>query len=297
MLSRFEDARARPDVPIPAKGVIIVFRHQMRARCPVRDLIWASVILLSHAALAVAFQSSVMPLSEYASDSPRFVLRLLTMAALVGPLLYMPISAVLGSFAAPPISRFEETQAMLLTRLSPFDVCAGRLLASLWPVISAILGSFALSLAAQLSRRTTPDGYTNVLMVHLVLLTSAIAVGAAGQLAAMRIRPGRVLARGIGIATGLAVFSVSGLFLANSTIQRMEDPTRLIYAVLLINPAVAATTALQADVLRIPSIYARTDAHDYPFLYPPPAASCAVFAGCGAVALALSSLWLRRAYR
>jgi hypothetical protein len=255
------------------------------------------VILLSHVVIAVALQSAVMPLNEYTSNSPRFLQRLLTMSALAGPLLYLPIAALLGSFAVPALSRFEETQSMLLTRLSALDICVGRLLASLWPVTSAILGSCALSLAIQLNRRSAAGGYTNVLMEHLVLLTSAIAIGAIGFLAAMRLRPGRVLARGLGIATAAAALSVSALFLLNSTIRSLEDPTRLIYAALLINPAGAATTALQADILRVPGIYERTNAHDYPFLYPPAGMSCLVFAGIAASALAASSLRLRRAYR
>jgi hypothetical protein len=173
MLSRFQVARVRPEPILLCKGIYSVFRQQMRARCPIRDLIWTSIIVLSHAALAVALQSMIAPLSEYTSNSPRSLLRLLTMAALVGPLLYMPIAAVLGTFAVPPVSRFEETQSMLLTRLTALDVCAGRFLASLWPVISAILASCAISLAIQLCRRVTPDGYTNVLMVHLSASASA----------------------------------------------------------------------------------------------------------------------------
>ena len=302
MLSWFQVSRARRAVQfVPGRGVCVVFQRQMRARCPFRDLIWMAVLVLCHAALSLGLQSMVMPAREYASNPPHFLLRWLSMAALVGPLLYLPIAAALGAFAAPPISRFEETQSMLLTRLTPFDVCAGRLFASLWPLITAILAVCALALSAQLIWRPLPrgstDGYIAILLMHMVLLCAAFAIGAIGFLFAIRRRPGRTLARGTCVAVAGAVLSMSILFLANSMIRRLDNPTSLIYGALLVNPATAATTALHLDILRMPWLYERTDAPEYPFTYPSPLASCALFATAGGVALAVSSVRLRRAYQ
>ena len=223
------------------------------------------------------------------------------MVALAGPLLYLPCAAVLGALAAPPASRFEHTQSMLLTRLTAFDVCAGRLLSWLWPVISALLASCAISLTVQLVRRPLlpgmAAGYTNILTMHLAQLTAALLTGAIGLLIAMRRRPGRVWERGAAAALIGAGLAVVALLLADPAIRRMDDPTWLISSLLLFNPAIAATSALQSDTLRLPWVYDRTVAPEYPFLYPPPLASCAVFAGGALVALGLASVRMRRAYR
>jgi hypothetical protein len=273
----------------------------MRARCPVRDLIWMSVLLLCHESIALWLQSTMIPLTEYESNTPRFLFRWLTMAALAGPLIYLPCSAVIGAIAAPPASRFEETQAMLLTRLAPIDVCAGRLLAWLWPVISAVLASCALSLAVQLIWRPvlpgSPDGYAAIIIMHLAMLSSVLLIGAIGFLIAMRRRPGRIWERGAIGALLAAGFLLFAMLPADALIRKMDDPTRLIYSLLLVNPAVAAGTSLQVDTLRLKWIYERTAAHEYPFLYPPPLASCALFAGGAAAALGLAAARLRRAYR
>lgn len=285
----------------PGSGVLVVFRQQMRARRPIRDLIWMTVLVGCHAALAIALRSATMPMAEYSSDTPRFLLRLVSMAALVGPLLYLPISAGLGAFAAPPASRFEETQSMLLTHLSPFDVCAGRLLAWMWPVTSSVLASCALVLAGQLASRAILDGsaagYAAIVAAHAVLLAASFATGAIALLFAVRQRPGRVWARGAVAGLAVAAVALSALFVVNPLVRRMDNPTTLISGALLINPSIAASAAYGMDALRIPWLYERTEAPEYPFSYPPPLASCAVFAGSALVALTISSMRLRRAYR
>ena len=65
----------RPETPPPGSGILLVFRQGMRARCPVRDLIWMSVLVLMHQGLALALQSAFIPLAEYSSELPRFLLR------------------------------------------------------------------------------------------------------------------------------------------------------------------------------------------------------------------------------
>ena len=63
-------------------------------------------------------------------------------------------------------------------------------------------------------------------------------------------------------------------------------------------PAAAVTTALQFDVLRSSDwIYNRTVAPEYPFAYPAPLTSAGLFLFVSVVALSISALRLRRAYR
>ena len=300
MLSRFQVSRPGRS-GTRTGGIPVVFQQQMRGRRPWRDLIWMGVLVVCQEAIAAGLQAAVMPLREYSGDTPHFLHRWLSMAALAAPLLYLPLAAVLGALAAPQVSRFEETQSMLLTHLTPLDLCAGRLLACLWPLISALLASCAISLTVQLVWRPlapeSADGYVAIFVMHLVLLTSVVAIGAIGFLFAMRRRPGRVWARGTVVALMAAVLAVTGLFLVNAVVRRLDNPTGLIYGMLLINPATASTSALRMDVLRVPWLYERTDAPEYPFNYPPPLASCALFSASAVAALALSAARLRRAYR
>jgi len=254
-----------------------------------------------HLGAAAAIQSAATPLSEYTGDAPRFLHRWFGMTALIAPLVYLPAAAVLGALATPSAARFEETQSMLLTRLLPIEVCIGRLLASLWPVISAIMTCCAVGFILQLVWRPllpgSADGYLTIALMHIVMLSSVLCIGAVAFYCAMRRRPGSVPARGAGLALAAAALALLGLFLANPLIRKLENPTPLIYGLLLANPATAGATALHADVLRYRWIYERTDAPEYPFSYPPPWATCALFAGGAAGALCLSSVRLRRAYR
>jgi hypothetical protein len=309
MLSRFQVTL--PSISrftVPGAGLPAIFRRQMRCRCPFRDLIWMTVLVISQYGLALGLQPVVMGITEFASDTPRFWLRLLTMSALVAPLLYLPAAAILGAFAAPPISQFEETQSILMTRLTAFDVCAGRLLASLWPALSAILASCGFSLAVQLVWRpgqllwhsvqpASPEGYGAILQMHLVLLMAVLAIGAIGYLFAIRRRPGRVWARGASFGLGVAALAIFGLFLVDSRIRTMQDPTGLINGLLAINPATAAAAALGADVLRFPFPYNHTVAPEYPFIYPPTLLTCGLYLIVAVCALGVSSIRLRRAYR
>lgn len=286
---------------LPGTGVLIVFQQQMRARCPVRDLIWTAVLIGCHVAIFVGLQAVLIPNAQYVGEAPSMLKQWMTMSSLTGPILYLPVAAVLGALAAPSAAQFAETQSMLLTRLAPIDICVGRVFAWLWPVLSAILGSCALWFTAQLIWRpllaVSAEGYIAIGVMNLVLMTAALAAGAIAFLFAMRRRPGRVVARGVAAALIASTLALAGLFIANPAIDRMDNPTALIFGLLLVNPATAAATAIHVDSLRLAWLYERTDAPAYPFRYPSPLGSCALFAGCAVGALALSSVRLRRAYR
>lgn len=286
---------------LPGRGAWMVFLQEILRRCPIRDLIWMTVLLLCLETIAIAVQSSVMPLTEYGASSPRFLARWMGMLALSAPLILLPIAACLGAAAAPPVSRFEQTQSMLLTRLTAMDICMGKLLAAIWPAITATLASCALMLVVQVAWRPlmpgTPQGYPAILMVHFVLLSAVVAVAAIAFVFALRRRPGRIWARGAGAGVAAALIGLSALFLLNPIVRRMNDPTRLIYALLLINPATASTAAVNMDALRLPWLYERTDAPEYRFEYPSPTLTAAIYLGAAVGAMQVAASRLRRAYR
>jgi hypothetical protein len=284
----------------PLYGVAVVFRRQMRSRNAWRDLAWTGALLGGLLALSDALQRTWAQSSVYSGNAPDFLLRWLAMGAAGAALLLLPCAAVLGAGAVPPQSEFEATQTALLTHLTAFDICAGRLLAGLWPVLSTLLASCAFWLAAQLGWRFVPGalhGFGPICVAHLTLLCAVFMVGAVGFLFATRRRPGRLWGRGATVALLWALFCMTTLFLANPLLLRLQDPTRLIAGTLLLNPASAVTTAFDMDVLRTNWLYDRTDAPQYPFVYPPPLASAGLFALLGGGALGLSAMRLRRAYR
>ena len=47
----------------------------------------------------------------------------------------------------------------------------------------------------------------------------------------------------------------------------------------MINPISGVCSALNKDILRVPWIYNRTEAPEYPFLYPSPFATAALYGG------------------
>jgi len=189
---------------------------------------------------------------------------------------------------------------MLLTRLTAFDLCAGRLLAWLWPLESAVFASLAVWLTVKLvwiPEETPGPGHVDILVAHAVLLLEVLAAGAVAFLCALRRRPGRVWLRGTLVALALVGAGVTGLFALNPVVRRMEDPTRLIDGLLTVNPAMGPVSAMRADVLRIPWLYVRTDAAEYPFEYPSPLLTMALYGAIAGGAAAASAVRLRRAYR
>lgn len=285
---------------MPLYGVAVVFRRQMRSRHAGRDLAWTGALLGGLLALSAALQRTWAQSSIYSGNAPDFLLRWLTMGAAGAALLLLPCAAVLGAGAVPPQSEFEATQTALLTRLTAFDLCAGRLLAGLWPLLSTLLASCAFWLAAQLGWRFVPGalhGFGPIFVAHLALLCAVFMVGAVGFLFATRLRPGRLWGRGATVALLWALFCMTALFLVSPMLSRLKDPTRLIAGTLLINPVSTITTAFDLDALRTNWLYDQTDAPQYSFAYPPPLASAGLFALIGSGALGLSALRLRRAYR
>lgn len=292
--------RVREGFALPGSGTVVVFRQQMRGRCAWRDLIWTGVILLAHLAIAAGLQTALMPNMEYTGEVPRFLMRWLTMGAVSAAFLYLPCAAVMGAGAVPPVEKFEATQSALLTRLTPLNLCMGRLFAALWPLLSALMASCAFWLAAQVAWRFVHgplDGSGPIFLAHLVLLCAVYMVGAIGFLFALRRRPGRAWGRGAGIAGILTALLLSGLLLLNPLIRKMSDPTQVINSALLVNPAIATAAAFKMDTLRLKWLYEHTDAPEYPFSYPEPQMSAALFAGMGLLAQGLSAALLRRAYR
>ena len=253
-----------------------------------------------HQALALALQSAFIPLAEYNSELPRFLVRWISMSGLVGALLLLPIASVLGAMAVPPRARFEQTQSALMTHLTPLDLCAGRLLASLWPVLTSLLASCGFWLVVQILWRSVPGavaGYTAIVLMHFVLFCAVFMVG--GWRSCWPRAGGRDGRGDVARALGYSgpTLCIAGILLVNPIVRRMNDPTRLISAALVVNPASAAAVSLKMDVLRLPWLYEHSDAPEYPFAYPPVWASCLIFAGIGVGAMALAARRTLHAYR
>ncbi len=285
---------------LPLSGVAVVLRRQMRSRRVWRDLAWAGVLLGVLLALSAVLQVTWAQVSIYSGSAPRFLLRWLTMGAAGAAFLLLPCAAVLGAGAAPSSVEREATLSALMTRLTAFDICAGRLLAGLWPLEAALLASCALWMAAQLGWGFVPGalhGLGPILAAHLVLLCAVFMIGAVGFLFALRGRSGRLWGRGAAAALLLVAFCLTAIFLSEPQIRRRDDPTRLIEGALLLNPVAAVATALDLDVLRTNWLYDHTSAPEYPFTYPAPLASAGLFAAIGAAALGGAAFRLRRSYR
>ena len=281
------------------EGFATVFRRQMRAHSPWTDLLLATALPGLLLWITHTVEDRYAPFFHRGGD-PDFLTRwgILSIAALL--LICGPLACLCGADAVPPIGQFEATQSALLTRLTPSELCAGRLLAGLWLPISMVLTSCAFWLVADLIAHHVAGHATvfgALFQAHCVLLCFVGFLGAIAFLCALRRRPGRNWGRGAGVAFLAMVGCTGALFALNPLIDRMNDPSHLIEAGLWVNPVAAVVGPFQIDLLREDWLYNRTDAHDYPFVYPWPAASALLFALAGSGAIGLSARRLRRAYR
>ncbi len=282
----------------PGAGIPLVFLLQLRGRCPIRDLIWTAVLTLSHLSVSIALQTQLGVLREYNATS-RLLSDILTMESIAIPFIFLLLAAVFGAMAAPNSAQSHGVQSQLLTRLTAFDICAGRLLAALWVPILALTLSCALWLFAQGIRRfvhVTDNGVLPVLLMFLTQFLALISTGALSMLFALTRKPASNWGRGALIGALWSLFSLTGILACNDFLRRMEDPTRIINALLLINPATTAASALNHDLLRRSFIYERTVAPQYLFCYPDVWQSVLFFGVLALFALGAASWRLRRAY-
>ena len=239
-------------------------------------------------------------ISVYSSNAVRFLLRWLTTEMIAAALLLPCAGAILGAGAVPISGEREAIQAMLLTRLSAWEIVTGRLLAALWAPFCVLGVSLAVWVAMQLPVQFSPGsagGIGPILTAHAVLLAVLLMSGATGFLFAVRSRPGRAWERGAALSLCLSTGCVFGLFALNRPIRHLDNPTTLIEAVLLINPVTGVSAALNKDILRVPWIYNRTEAPEYPFVYPAPSATAGTLALIALIAQAGASTMFRRSYR
>ena len=292
--------QAKAERRSPLSGAALVFRQQRRGRRYGRDLLGAFGLLALLLAIAAGLQSLFFgQISVYSNNEVRLLLRWLTTETIAAALLLPCAGAILGSGAVPVSAEREAIQALLLTRLTAWDIVAGRLLAALCVPFCVLGISLTGWLAAQYGFRFSPGslaGLGPILAAHGVLLAMLTMSGAAGFLCALCVRPGRSWERGALLSLLLSVLCIFGLFALNGPIRRIENPTALIEAALLINPVTGVSAALDKDILRVPWIYKRTEAPEYPFLYPPPLATAGVLMLIAAGAQTAAALRLRRSY-
>ena len=258
-------------IHLPGAGVWTVFIQEMRRRYRVRGAIWTLVLSVTHLAFAFALQSNLLPLTEYSPPVDRTLSRVIMMEAITIPCLFLLLASVIGALVAPGKSEMKAIEAQLLTRLSAFDVCAGRLLAGHWNlIVSLTLSSIVWMLLNEVFRFEKPvaSGNFGILFVFIIQLGAVLLVGAISMLFAIRVKRERSLGSGAAAGGIWTVFSLAGILMLNPLIQKMEDPTRFIDALLLFNPGASAASALHHDILRWNWIYERTVAPEYPFSYP-----------------------------
>lgn len=234
---------------------------------------------------------------------PSILARCMILYACGASVALMPLAGLLGAQAAPRAAEAPAVQEALLTRLRPGEICLGRLLAGLWPLLSAaglsgvfwlLLQSGPLALPEQQNRMS---GFQQILSVHCILMSAVFMAGSLGYLFASRLQPGALWGRGAGIALALSALFITGIVLVNPLVQRLKNPVPLIDAVLLLNPIAGVASALKLDLLRTAWLYEHTDAHHYPFAYPMPFMTAGLFLAIGLVSLRISAKLLQYAYR
>lgn len=283
-------------------GMRLIFRRQMMGRNPWRDLALTGGMMAALLASAAGLQRMWAESGEYSHNAIGFLARWLATSMTLLPLPLLPLAAMLGAKSVPGSEEFEQTQSILLTRLTPFDLTLGRLLAGIWPLIATVLASCAFWMATQLGwpfETGAQHGFGLIVTAHLVLLTAVLMIGSIGFVFATHRRPKCVWGRGFGVALGWGLIGMLGIFLANPLIRGLQDPHLLIEGLLLFNPLTAVTTALgtRYDLLRTPWLYDHIAAHDYLFTYPDPLATAGLFLGIALVAVVVAAMRLRRAYR
>ncbi len=298
-MSALETQALPTERTFPLAGVFVVFRRQRRGRRLGRELAGAFGLLALLLVLAAGIQSLFFgQVTPYTNDAVRFLLRWLTTECLAAALLLPIAGAVLGAGAVPAGAERDSIQATLLTHLTGFEIATGRLLAALWSPGVALLLSWTFWTAIRFGFPFTTgsgNGFLEIAAAHLIVLSVLFASGAVGFLFALR-RSGRSRECGTAVALLLLAFCVSGLVLFNPLVRKMDTPTPLIESLLVINPVTSAASALNKDILRVPWIYSRTDAPEYPFTYPAPLATAGLFALIALTAQGITAVWLRRLY-
>jgi ABC-type transport system involved in multi-copper enzyme maturation permease subunit len=291
----------RKERRFPLAGTALVFRKERRGRRAGRELLVAIVLLALLLAIAAGLQSLFFgQMTVYSNNETRFLLRWLTTETIAAALLLPCAGAILGAGAVPASAEREAIQATLLTHLTAWEIVTGRLLAALWIPLCVLGVSLLGWLGAQAGfhfLQGSRGAVGPLLEAHGVLLATLLMSGATGFLGALRARPGRAWERGAVLSLSLSLFCLFGLFTLNGPIRRMNNPTTLIDAALLINPISGLCAALDKDILRVPWIYRRTEAPEYPFFYPSPYATGGVLLLAALGAQTTASILLRRSYR
>jgi len=294
-------AQAKTERRFPLSGVALVFRSRRRGQRFGRELLGILLLLALLLVIAIGLQSLFFGrISVYSNNEVRFLLRWLTTETIAAALLLPCAGAILGAGAVPVSAEREAIQALLLTHLTAWDIVVGRLLAALRIPLCVLGVSLLVWLAAQAGYHFTSGsvgGARAILEAHLVLLATLLMSGATGFLCALRSRPGRSWERGAILSLSLSLICLFGLFTLNRPIRRMDNPTILIEAALIINPISGISAALDKDILRVPWIYNRTEATGYAYYYPVPLATTALLLLTSILALGRAAILFQRSYR
>ena len=241
-----------------------VARHAGRWTSP-RNRRWIAFgLLVGIAVLTGLLQRYWLEVSVYSGARPELATRWLTLAILSEALLIVPWAAARGTFGWRRLVESGSLDDYRRTRLTTPSIVAGSLWAALAPIGWLVATSGVVSAAAAVLAGADIS-LGGLIAAHGLLAALGLVAGAAGQAA------GGGRRSWLAAPTALLLLgAASTLILAlNPFYARMAHPTVWIHWALLPNPITALGAVLGADVLRYPTIYPLTHAHEYFFVYPP----------------------------
>ncbi len=242
---------------------------------------WVIFLLLAGSALLGALlQKYWMELELYTLLRPERLVRWLALTLLAETVVALPWAAVRGSLLWRRLAGEGHLEEYRRSRLSPFSIALGAILASLSPVLVLLAVSMGVSLIAGITAGELT--FPSVATVHGILGAQAFAFAVLGLWLAGRLR---YPAAAIPTALVLLAFAVCAIALIDPFLRRLNEPTAWIYWALLPNPVTAVGVALNTDVLRFSWIYQKLHAHEYFFMYPPVWQTVALYLGAGGVLL------------
>lgn len=209
-------------------------------------------------------------------------------------------AAIAGSSAAPGTQEWDAIQATLITRITPFAFTLGRLLAAATAPMAMLAASFVCAMClprAGLFVSVNDSIYPRIISMYLCMSVYVVCIASIAQTCAIYKQTGSNKLFGAIAATVAAVISVTGIALVNPVLERVQNPSPLINALLAVNPLAVIVSIFHVDILREDWVYNRLQAHDYPFTYPPATSFCFVYFAIAVLCLVIASRQLRKATR
>ena len=229
-----------------------------------KTLLWSlALLLIAVAVIAAALQQYWLQVSIYSGLRPRFSTRWLTLLLLAEVFVALPWAACRGALGWQRLRNDGLLEEYRRTRMSSAALVGGALWAATIPVVWFL--SLSAVLTSVMSLLTGEPEVTRLILAHAALAAMLLAGAALGQAVAASRRSWAAIPTAV-VLLGLATVAILAL---NPFYAAMGRPEVWIQLALLPNPVTAIGATLGVDVLRYPSIYPLTRAHEYFFVYPP----------------------------